>query len=172
MQAIRYQIRSLALLSIVNEINAKRLVPDAYFQRNLVWRDVHKRDFIETILLGYPFPQIFFSRGKIDVKKMSSTACIVDGQQRMTSIVILLQSIQSYFDMQAEYKTLANGITKKFLFATRLSDNNSFFKLTLNADCRDFFKTDILGKPGVTGATIRSHQRLATAKKTFNEYLL
>lgn len=91
MQAIRYQIRSLALLSIVNEIKAKRLVPDAYFQRNLVWRDVHKRDFIETILLGYPFPQIFFSRGKIDVKKMSSTACIVDGQQRMNAIMEFIE---------------------------------------------------------------------------------
>lgn len=87
MQAIRYQIRSIALLNIVNEIKAKRLIPDAYFQRNLVWRDVHKREFIETILLGYPFPQVFFSRGKIDVKKMSSVACIVDGQQRANAIM-------------------------------------------------------------------------------------
>lgn len=79
MQAIRYQIRSLALLSIVNEIKAKRLVPDAYFQRNLVWRDVHKRDFIETILLGYPFPQIFFSRGKIDVKKCPPQRALLMG---------------------------------------------------------------------------------------------
>lgn len=87
MQPIRYQIRSVALLNIVNEIKAKRLIPDAYFQRNLVWRDVHKREFIETILLGYPFPQIFFSRGKIDVKKMSSVACVVDGQQRTNAIM-------------------------------------------------------------------------------------
>lgn len=93
MQAIRYQIRSIALLNIVNEIKAKRLIPDAYFQRNLVWRDVHKREFIETILLGYPFPQIFFSRGKIDVKKMSSVACVVDGQQRTNAIMEFVDGI-------------------------------------------------------------------------------
>ena len=87
MQNIRYQIRSIALLNVVNEIKAKRLVPDAYFQRNLVWRDVHKRDFIETILLGYPFPQMFFSRGKIDVNRMTSISCIVDGQQRVNAIM-------------------------------------------------------------------------------------
>lgn len=87
MQNIRYQIRSIALLNVVNEIKSQRLVPDAYFQRNLVWRDVHKREFIETILLGYPFPQIFFSRGKIDVKKMTSVSCIVDGQQRTNAIM-------------------------------------------------------------------------------------
>lgn len=84
---IRYQIRSIALLNIVNDVKAERLIPDAYFQRNLVWRDIHKKDFIETILNGFPFPQMFFSRGKIDVNKMQSLACIVDGQQRTTAIV-------------------------------------------------------------------------------------
>lgn len=84
---IKYTIRSIALLNVVNDVKAKRLVPDAYFQRNLVWREVHKKDFIETILQGYPFPQMFFSRGKIDIERMSSTACIVDGQQRTNAII-------------------------------------------------------------------------------------
>lgn len=84
---IKYTIRSIALLNVVNDVKAKRLVPDAYFQRNLVWREVHKKDFIETILQGYPFPQMFFSRGKIDIERMSSTSCIVDGQQRTNAIL-------------------------------------------------------------------------------------
>ena len=58
-----------------------------YFQRNLVWRDLHKVDFIKTILLGYPFPQIFIAKGTIDLENMSTTSCIVDGQQRMSAIV-------------------------------------------------------------------------------------
>jgi hypothetical protein len=37
-------------------------------------------------LLGYPFPEIFLSRGKIDLETMSSRSSIVDGQQRMNSI--------------------------------------------------------------------------------------
>ncbi len=84
---IRYTIRSIPLLDIVNDVRKGRLIPDAYFQRNLVWRDVHKRDFIETILKGLPFPQMFFSRGKIDVESMQTTKCIVDGQQRTNAII-------------------------------------------------------------------------------------
>ena len=84
---IKYQVRSIALLTIVNEVRSGRLIPDAYFQRNLVWRDIHKIDFIKTILLGLPFPQIFISKGKIDVEKMQSVSCIVDGQQRTNAII-------------------------------------------------------------------------------------
>lgn len=84
---IRYTIRPFPLLDLVNDVRNGRLIPDAYFQRNLVWRDVHKRDFIETILKGLPFPQMFFSRGKIDVESMRTTKCIVDGQQRTNAII-------------------------------------------------------------------------------------
>ncbi|MBL8516112.1 MAG: DUF262 domain-containing protein [Betaproteobacteria bacterium] len=84
---IRYQIRSVSLLYIVNEVRANRLIPNPYFQRNLVWREVHKRDFIDTILKGYPFPQMFFSRGTIDLQAMKATSCIVDGQQRTNAIL-------------------------------------------------------------------------------------
>lgn len=83
---IEYRVRSVSLLNLVNDIRAGRLIPDAYFQRNLVWREVHKRDFIETILKGYPFPQIFISKGKVDVESMSTVSCIVDGQQRCNAI--------------------------------------------------------------------------------------
>ena len=62
-----------------------------YFQRNLVWRQVHKIDFIKTILLGYPFPQIFIARWTIDVDTMLTTSCIVDWQQRMSSIIEYLK---------------------------------------------------------------------------------
>lgn len=83
---IKYQIRSRDLIGVYQEIKSGRLIPDAYFQRNLVWRDSHKQDFIRTILLGYPFPQIFVSKGKVDVAAMKMTSCIVDGQQRMNAI--------------------------------------------------------------------------------------
>lgn len=90
---IRYQIRSIPLLDLVNDVRSGRLIPDAYFQRNLVWRDVHKRDFIETIVKGLPFPQMFFSRGKIDVESMQTTKCIVDGQQRTNAIIEFVDNI-------------------------------------------------------------------------------
>src|SRR5690606_38686591 len=82
-----YHVRSRDLITVVNEVRAGRLILDAYFQRNLVWREAHKQDFIKTILLGYPFPQIFVSKGVIDVEQMRTTSCVVDGQQRLDAIV-------------------------------------------------------------------------------------
>ncbi|MFZ3004508.1 MAG: DUF262 domain-containing protein [Undibacterium umbellatum] len=84
---IDYRVRSVSLLDFVSDVQNGKLIPDAYFQRNLVWREVHKRDFIETILLGYPFPQIFISKGKVNVELMTTVSCIVDGQQRCNAIM-------------------------------------------------------------------------------------
>lgn len=88
----KYKVQSITLLDLVNDVRAGKLVPDAYFQRNLVWREIHKKDFIQTILLGYPFPPMFFSRGKIDVESMTATSCIVDGQQRTNAITEFVDS--------------------------------------------------------------------------------
>lgn len=93
---VRYQVRAISLLNLVNDVKMRRLIPDAYFQRELVWRELHKKDFIKTILLGLPFPQMFISRGKIDVETMQSVACIVDGQQRTNAI---LDFISDAFDV-------------------------------------------------------------------------
>lgn len=97
---IEYRVRSVSLLNLVNDIKSERLIPDAYFQRNLVWRDIHKIDFIKTILLGYPFPQIFISKGKVDVKTMSTISCIVDGQQRTNAIA---EFINNKFQVDGNY---------------------------------------------------------------------
>lgn len=81
-----YKVRSRDLVDLVNEIRSGTLILSPYFQRKLVWRMPHKIDFIKTILMGFPFPEIFLSRGSLDVGTMKSTSCIVDGQQRMSAI--------------------------------------------------------------------------------------
>jgi hypothetical protein len=83
---IRYNVRSRYLVDVINEIKDRKLILTPFFQRKLVWRLAHKVDFIKTILLGYPFPEIFISRGTIDLLSMQSTSCLVDGQQRMSTI--------------------------------------------------------------------------------------
>ena len=83
---IRYNVRSRYLVDLINEVRDGKLILAPYFQRKLVWRIAHKVDFIKTILLGYPFPEIFISRGTIDLQSMQSTSALVDGQQRMTTI--------------------------------------------------------------------------------------
>lgn len=97
---IDYRVRSVSLLNLVNDVKKGRLIPDAYFQRNLVWREIHNKDFIKTILLGYPFPQIFISKGKIDVATISTISCIVDGQQRTNAII---KFIENQFSVDGRY---------------------------------------------------------------------
>ncbi len=67
-------------------LRSGKLILSPYFQRNLVWRDSHKHDFIDTILKGFPFPQVFLARGEIDLQRMESFTCVVDGQQRLNAI--------------------------------------------------------------------------------------
>ena len=83
---LRYNVRSREIVDLVAAMKNTALTLNPYFQRNLVWRDAHRRDFIETILLGYPFPQIFLARGPLDVDNMTASQAVVDGQQRLNAI--------------------------------------------------------------------------------------
>ncbi|QDM40611.1 DUF262 domain-containing protein [Altererythrobacter sp. TH136] len=83
---LRYTVRSREIVDLATAMKNASLTLSPYFQRNLVWRDAHKRDFIETILKGFPFPQIFLARGPIDVENMTSSQAVVDGQQRLNAI--------------------------------------------------------------------------------------
>lgn len=83
---IKYNVRSRQLVDIINDIKQKKIILSPYFQRKMVWRTIHKVDFIKTILLGYPFPEIFLAKGDLNIEEMTSTSCVVDGQQRLNSI--------------------------------------------------------------------------------------
>lgn len=83
---LKYTVRSREIIDLVAAMRSSRLTLSPYFQRNLVWREAHKRDFIDTIMKGYPFPQIFLARGPIDLDTMEASQAVVDGQQRLNSI--------------------------------------------------------------------------------------
>ncbi len=74
-------IREL-LTAIRNQI----LVPSHEFQRNLVWSNKHKSAFIETVLLGYPFPEVYIAAGEVDLDTGQGTEMLVDGQQRLMTL--------------------------------------------------------------------------------------
>ena len=89
---LKYQVRSRDLIDVYNDIKSGRIIISPYFQRNLVWRELHKKEFVDTILKGYPFPQIFIARGEINVETMTSESCIVDGQQRVNAICEFIEN--------------------------------------------------------------------------------
>src|ERR1700683_3472776 len=59
---------------------------DNSFQRRSVWVERNKARLIETILTGFPMPEIYLWLGKADPKTGLTKYSIVDGQQRLTAI--------------------------------------------------------------------------------------
>lgn len=64
----------------------KALVPNPFFQRGSVWVPAARVFLIDTILRRLPIPKIYM-RTKIDLKTKKSIREIVDGQQRLRTII-------------------------------------------------------------------------------------
>lgn len=88
------------------------LIPNPHFQRRLVWSNAHKIAFLETVLGGYPFPEIFTAAGAVNPDTGDGTELIVDGQQRITTLNqyfinsgdLRLGTLPAYADLSAQKK--------------------------------------------------------------------
>jgi len=74
------------LLDLFNDMESGNLILRPTFQRNLVWNNSHKEKFLDTILRGFPFPEIYLADGEIDLETRVSKRLVVDGQQRLDTI--------------------------------------------------------------------------------------
>jgi hypothetical protein len=96
---------------------------------------------------------------------------IIDGQQRLTTVVILLKAIHDEMLSFPKLSGITQSLRGRYLHHINLN-GQPFTKLTLNADSQDFFARNILAlQPSISGPTIRSHQRLLGAFEHFSAYL-
>jgi hypothetical protein len=96
---------------------------------------------------------------------------IVDGQQRMTTLVILLDAIRRELETIPARKALADGLKRTYI-ATLDTEGQPHVKLTLNSDTRDFFERHVIADAqGNQLPSIQSSVRLAAAKKFFARLL-
>jgi hypothetical protein len=72
---------------IYRRVKEGSLILQPEFQRKYVWTKEHKEEFIDTILKGLPFPEVYIAQQGIDIEKVISSEVIVDGQQRLTTIL-------------------------------------------------------------------------------------
>lgn len=63
-----------------------RLNPRPDFQRRQVWTNDDKVAFINTVIAGLPFPEIYICAGSLDPDTGEATEFLVDGQQRVTTL--------------------------------------------------------------------------------------
>lgn len=100
---MRGAVSSRRIHSLLTGLRTGALVPDPEFQRRLVWSNKHKSAFIETVLLGYPFPEIYIAAGEVNPETGEATEMLVDGQQRLTTL-------KQYFDASEDLK-LSSEVT-------------------------------------------------------------
>ncbi len=102
---------------LIEDLSDDKLKPDPDFQRRLVWSNKDKASFLKTILDGYPFPEIFIAKGKIDTTTAKSVDWLVDGQQRVTTINEYFQGALTKKDLKiiSSYEDLSEKEKSYFL---------------------------------------------------------
>ncbi len=81
-----YDSRVYSINDFAEWRNQKLLELNPFFQRRPVWSESAKSYLIDTILRGKPIPKIFI-RQKVNVTTMKVTREVVDGQQRLRTIL-------------------------------------------------------------------------------------
>jgi len=74
------------LRTLLRGIRDGTLVPQPEFQRRLVWTNKDKLAFLDTVLAGYPFPEIYIASGPVNLETGEGSELLVDGQQRISTL--------------------------------------------------------------------------------------
>jgi hypothetical protein len=85
-----YDSRTYSINDFVGWDRQKELELNPIFQRRPVWSDKAKSYLIDTILRGKPIPKIFI-RQKVNVSTKTTVREVVDGQQRLRSILSFIK---------------------------------------------------------------------------------
>lgn len=87
---------SVKIIELYNKIISDTLILRPSFQRKLVWKKQHKYHFIETILMNFPFPEIYIASSQIDIENLTAQEIVVDGQQRLSTIIDYIRGVNDF----------------------------------------------------------------------------
>lgn len=116
---------------LLTGIKNHTLIPNPEFQRRLVWTNRDKLNFLDTVLNGYPFPEIYIASGEVNPETGEGTEMLVDGQQRISTLY-------QYFTMSNELK-----LGKDFKPYSELSSEEKIRFLEYEVVVRDLGKMSI-----------------------------
>ncbi len=100
---MKISVTNRPIRELLTAIRLETLVLRPQFQRKLVWSNKHKSKFIQTVLDGFPFPEIYVAAGEVNPNTGDAKEMLVDGQQRLTTL-------HQYFDKSPALK-LSKDIT-------------------------------------------------------------
>lgn len=106
--------------------NKKFLIP--IYQRNYAWTDVEINQFIDDILRS---KEDYYVGTLVVFEKHNQTFEVVDGQQRLTTIQLILLSLRNHFSLQVDFLNLSFEARKEnesILKQLEKSDKDKFEK--------------------------------------------
>lgn len=113
---MRTTASNLKIRQIINLVKEEKLQPRPEFQRRLVWTPKDKDLFLDTVIRGYPFPEIYLADGKVDLDEGTGTQLLVDGLQRVSTLIEFFDgSPHLKLSTVTPYKNLAEEQRREFL---------------------------------------------------------
>lgn len=113
---INTQATNKKVREIIKMVKDGSLIPKPEFQRRLVWTSKDKDFFIDTVLRGYPFPEIYIANGEVDTETGEGTQLLVDGLQRVSTLVEYFNGDPTFAtSLSKPYKALDEEAKSKFL---------------------------------------------------------
>ncbi|MED4392513.1 DUF262 domain-containing protein [Priestia aryabhattai] len=105
------------IIDLYNDIKSGTLKLQPDFQRKLVWNKEHKENFIETILIGLPFPEIYTAVGEINLTTRKTEVLVVDGQQRLATIYEYINGADTFsYKKIKKFEELSQEQQKEFFY--------------------------------------------------------
>jgi hypothetical protein len=115
-QQIKPSVTNPSIAVVYKTIERGELTLQPDFQRKFVWTHEHQEQFIETILKGFPFPEVYTCDGEINVAKMLTVKNVIDGQQRLTTIKNYIDDeFKEPLKLIPSYASLTEAQKKSFL---------------------------------------------------------
>jgi hypothetical protein len=113
---IKPSVTNPTIADIYEKIDTQKLNLKPDFQRKFVWTHEHQEQFLDTILNGFPFPEIYVCQGEVDTKKLRTTQVVIDGQQRLTTIKNYIEdTFEKPLKLVRRYADLEEGERELFL---------------------------------------------------------
>lgn len=164
---------NISLKGIGQYLKLKGLMVPKY-QRDYAWEEKHVNDLLLDISNALQNEEKEYFIGSIVVKNNENQRSeVVDGQQRLATITILINSIKTIFEKEGNERK-AFQISNDFLMTHELRTEEDVPRLILNDNDHDFFFSHVLNnKPNLsTKKDVRhSHQKLLNAKKAIENKL-
>ena len=159
---------------VIGQFDNEQLIIDTSYQRRKVWLEPDKVRLIETILLDLVMPEVFFWPAETDPETGDSITHIVDGQQRITSIISF---INNEFPL-TEKHLLDENIKKRCANKTfsELDDEDKIriwdYKVSIVVIDRTFDKNSIkqlFFRLNLTNYSLNSQEKLNSKDSVFGD---